>query len=102
MGPAANISREANDLIRRAAERLSLEQGVPFLCECGEPQCRETIRTWRREYERVRLSGWFFCSRDHAPTDSSRIVADGFEFLAVGPEPKSDDPLAASELPSPA
>jgi hypothetical protein len=48
--------REANEDLRAARERFEFEapEPTPFICECGDPRCREIIRLTLDEYERVR------------------------------------------------
>src|SRR5262249_40438858 len=36
------------------AERTGLEQDVPFLCECADPECVEIVRLGLAEYEAIR------------------------------------------------
>ena len=53
--------RQANEEIRAAERRLHppLER-VPYLCECEDVNCRESIRLTAAEYERVREDGATF------------------------------------------
>jgi hypothetical protein len=51
------IFRDANEHIQRRARELGFEQRVPFICECGEPECRELLRLTLPEYEAVRAGG---------------------------------------------
>jgi hypothetical protein len=55
---AANESvfRIANERMQRAAasHRFAPDQGVPFLCECADPGCREVVMLSPEEYDRVR------------------------------------------------
>ena len=53
--------RDANENIRAAARELDppLDR-VPYLCECDDVDCRETIRLTGPEYERVRDDGATF------------------------------------------
>jgi hypothetical protein len=46
--------REANERIQERARELDFDAPVPFLCECGEAECREILRLTLGEYERVR------------------------------------------------
>jgi len=45
--------REANDAILGVAEELRVNIPVPFLCECGDPRCRQLIRIPWSEFEAV-------------------------------------------------
>jgi hypothetical protein len=53
--------RDANERIRAAERELDppLER-VPYICECDDVQCRETMRLTAREYERIRADGATF------------------------------------------
>ena len=40
---SVNLLREVNDRIRERAGRLGGDAPSRFVCECGEPDCLETI-----------------------------------------------------------
>ena len=46
--------RRANDRIRAAAEEHDISEGIPFVCECANPECRELLRMRLDEYHEVR------------------------------------------------
>jgi hypothetical protein len=48
--------RSANERIQRAARSHHFEasQGVPFICECADPNCREIVMLSLLDYEAVR------------------------------------------------
>ena len=48
--------RSANERMERQAVsfRFEPDQGVPFLCECGDPGCYEVVMLSLQDYERVR------------------------------------------------
>ena len=48
--------RDANERIERAAQSHHFEtsQRVPFICECADPGCRETVMLRLADYEAVR------------------------------------------------
>lgn len=48
------IFRKANEGIGAVAEAQGFEEGVPFVCECADPACRELIRMGLDEYRTVR------------------------------------------------
>jgi hypothetical protein len=75
--------REANERIRATAEALQppLER-VPYLCECEDAGCRETIRLASEEYELARSDPtWFVIVAGH-PTDGD-AVREGEGYLIV-------------------
>jgi len=75
--------RQANEQIRAAERRLDppLEQ-VPYLCECEDVRCRESIRLTAAEYEHVREDGATFAI---TPTHHSEgvIVEEHDHYLVV-------------------
>ena len=46
--------RRANEVIRAAAEEHDVSEGIAFVCECANPDCRELIRIKLDEYREVR------------------------------------------------
>ena len=72
-----SIFRDANERIQERARELEFAPPVPFLCECGEPRCRELVRLPLDEYERVRRDGSCFLvlpGHDEASKTAGRIV----------------------------
>jgi hypothetical protein len=69
--------QDANEHIREAERELRppLER-VPYLCECEDVSCTETIRLERSQYERVRSDAtWFVIVVGH-PTDGEVVARD--------------------------
>jgi hypothetical protein len=59
--------RQANEQIEAAAHTLDAVGKVPFICECADPECMETVRLDREEYEDVRdHPRRFFTAPGHA------------------------------------
>jgi hypothetical protein len=52
--------RQANEEIVASARELEFPPPVPFICECGEPGCREIVQLTYREYEAVRAEPTHF------------------------------------------
>lgn len=80
---AANESafRDANERVRRAALsfRFEPDQGVPFLCECSNPACREIVMLSLEEYEEIRADSKRFlvlAGHEDSEATNERIVAD--------------------------
>ena len=48
------IFRHANEGIREGAEAEEIEGGVPFICECADPACREIVQMSVKEYREIR------------------------------------------------
>jgi hypothetical protein len=60
--------RSANERIERAAQSHHFEanQGVPFICECADPSCYETVMVSLADYEAVRAhADRFFVAIGH-------------------------------------
>jgi hypothetical protein len=71
--------RSANERIERAAQshRFEASQGVPFLCECADPDCHETVMLSLAEYEAVRVHpGRFFLVAGHEDTAETILEAE--------------------------
>ena len=49
-----SVFREANERIFEAARPYALSGGLPFICECTDPSCREIVRLSLGEYEAIR------------------------------------------------
>jgi hypothetical protein len=60
--------REANDRLKRVAEKVQMEVGVPFLCECPDPACTEIVPLDLSEYESFRASPFFSSPRRAMPS----------------------------------
>jgi hypothetical protein len=75
--------REANERIR--ATELELHpplDRVPYLCECDDVGCRETIRLTATEYERVREDGATFAITRGHPSDGD-VLEEHDGYLVV-------------------
>jgi len=75
--------RDANENIRAAERQLDPPLArVPYLCECDDVGCRETIRLTAPEYERLRADGATFAI---APGHSSAgdVVERHEDYLVV-------------------
>lgn len=46
--------RRANEMISEAAKRAPVRGRIPFICECGNRTCLETVRLTAVDYEAVR------------------------------------------------
>ncbi len=74
------LFREVNERIRDVAP----EGGAPFLCECGDDECVETIVLAEDEYEAVRgASEQFVVRRGHVATDVESVVAEHDGYVVV-------------------
>ena len=71
--------RTANDHLRGAAlsHHFTPDQRVPFVCECADPGCRETVMLSFGEYEHIRAHpAWFLLVAGHEEpeADHERII----------------------------
>ena len=75
--------RRANEVIRAAERELGppLDR-VPYLCECDDVDCRETIRLTAPEYERIRRDGATFAiARGHH--SEGNVIQEHEDYLVV-------------------
>ena len=80
------IFRDANEEIDARAAELEFPAPVPFICECGEPSCREIIRVDRSEYEQVRAEPTrFLIAEAHVDValQTGRVVAEREGYVVV-------------------
>jgi hypothetical protein len=67
--------RSANERIERAAQSHHFEahQRVPFICECADPSCHETVMLSLADYEAVRAhADRFFLVAGHEDAEETR------------------------------
>ena len=78
--------RDANERIQKRARELDFPDPVPFICECGDAQCREILRLTLEEYESVRRAGgasFFLVPGHEQAAGSSGIVRGQNDRFAV-------------------
>jgi len=75
--------REANEQIRAAERQLDppLER-VPYICECDDVGCRQTIQLTAQEYEQVRHDGATFAIALGHESDGA-TVEEHDQYLVV-------------------
>jgi hypothetical protein len=82
-----SIFRDANERIERAAQshRFEANQGVPFLCECADPRCSETVMLSLADYEAVRAHAdrFFLVAGHEAAAETQERVLESGEGYAV-------------------
>ena len=52
--------REANEGIRDAAQAYDVQESIPFICECADPNCRELVQLSLASYEQIRQNSRHF------------------------------------------
>jgi hypothetical protein len=75
---------KANEQIRVSAEQYRFDEAVPFLCECSELTCTDSVRLPLKSYREARAKGDAFILRPgHANPRVERIVAqaDGYDLV---------------------
>lgn len=75
---------KANEEIRASAEYHDFEQAVPFLCECSDVTCLESVRLSLSSYREAREPGQaFILLPGHEDPKVERIVARGEGYVLV-------------------
>lgn len=78
------VFRDANERIEQSARQLAVGDPLPFVCECGEENCRELIHLSADEYEGVRSHGSrFLVARGHENSEDEDVVGDGTRHVVV-------------------
>jgi hypothetical protein len=84
-----SLFREVNERIEYLAEVNERIGYVPegatskFVCECGNPECIETIELTLKAYERIRSNPtWFLVKPDHGISQIERVISQD-DGLAV-------------------
>jgi hypothetical protein len=80
--------RNANERMQRLARsyRFDAAQRVPFLCECGDPSCREIVMLSPADYEAVRAHpNRFFLVAGHEDAEASheRILEEEAGYAII-------------------
>ena len=75
---------KANEQIRARAEQYQFAAAVPFLCECSEVRCTETIPLSLTTYREARtVSAAFILLPGHNDPQVGRIVGEGSGYVLV-------------------
>jgi hypothetical protein len=75
---------KANEQIRDRAERLEFDDAVPFLCECSNVNCVETMQLPLPTYRDARGRGDAFILRaGHNDPSVERIVGNVAGYILV-------------------
>jgi hypothetical protein len=74
----------ANERIRETAERYDFDASVPFLCECSEVTCVQSVPLSLRNYRQARTgTDAFIVLPGHENADVERVVARRNGYLLV-------------------
>lgn len=92
--------RAVNEEIEATAQRVAPDALlIPFVCECGRPECLAILRLSRNAYEEARTDArWFICSPGHELTEHGyeRVIQKRDGFVIV--EKQGDAARAAEQL----
>ena len=74
----------ANEQIRASAERYDFDRLVPFICECSETTCMETIRLSVEDYRQARDGGKaFILLAGHEDPQVERVLSRQNGYVVV-------------------
>lgn len=75
----------ANDRLAELVEdRASEDTQIPFLCECSDDYCRESVPLTIREYEELHEgSDRYVMLRGHLMTENERVVDERGDLLVT-------------------
>ena len=92
-------SREINEWIAQANDEL-VGSGEPYVCECSDESCKETISLTHGEYEGVRAYGTHFAiAPDHESPELDLMVSEHTGFSIVRKLPGFPARLATASDP---
>jgi hypothetical protein len=77
---SAKSEAVAAEQIERRRQEVGHGGDVPYLCECEDPTCTQTIRLSPEEYARVRQSPRAFLIAPGHSTTSARILEQNRRF----------------------
>ena len=77
------VFREVNERVQELSADAPLDR-LEFLCECGDPDCTETVSLDRAEYERLRSDPLLFAVKPgHAIADVEDVVDSNERYQTV-------------------
>ena len=77
------VFRRANEQIEAERRDLGVVGKVPFLCECGDEDCRDLVRLTQAEYAESRVTPRHFLLAKGHTFRMGRIVSEHEEFVVV-------------------
>ena len=79
------IRRARNEWIEQTLDSFGAEHSEDtYVCECGDPNCSESVSLTRAEYEAVRSDGSrFVVAVDHENPEIERVTAENGRFTIV-------------------
>ena len=77
------LFREVNERVQELSADAPLDR-LEFLCECGDPDCTETVSLDRTEYERVRSDSLLFVVKPgHGIAEVEDVVGSNDRYETV-------------------
>jgi hypothetical protein len=67
--------RAANERIKESLSGLEVRGRIPFVCECGDPDCLEAVELTRDAYEKIRADDRFFMLHGHEDPAVEDVIA---------------------------
>ena len=88
IGEAQVTFRNTNETIQASADDSTLVQGIPFVCECPDPDCDEIVRLSFDQYEAIRQHPRRFFNvtgheRGSVEAGAERVVAVAHSLTVV-------------------
>jgi hypothetical protein len=97
------LLREVNERIHEVGERLQVlpdDELLDFRCECGRPECDESLSMTKAEYEHVRSEqDRFAVLPGHEDDEIERIVERTDRYLVVDKRPEAEPYVGADGKP---
>jgi hypothetical protein len=86
--------REVNDRIHEVGERFQVmpdDELLDFRCECGRPECEESVPMTSSEYEHVRADvDRFAVVPGHVDGEIERVVEQNGRYVIVDKRPEAE------------
>jgi hypothetical protein len=85
IGENEALFRRANEQLRVRYDELGLDDELlPFICECGDSRCTDTVTLTLDEYGAIRDHGrHFLIVPGHELLESERVVEEAIRFSVV-------------------
>jgi 3,4-dihydroxy-2-butanone 4-phosphate synthase len=78
------LFREVNEHIEGLGETFTMDGEGSFICECGNPECRQAVGLTRAEYERIREhASRFVVALNHENPETESVVEQNDRFAVV-------------------
>jgi hypothetical protein len=98
------LLREVNEKIHDVGERLQVlpeDEFLDFRCECGRPECNDSVSMTTAEYERVRSDNdRFAVLPGHEKDEIERVVDRTDRYLVVDKRPEAEPYVGADGKPN--